>query len=149
MRFPSSYLLIIQQIHSPARFELMTQRFVVNAQTHCTTLFGKNAGKDYKFHLILCLIFRKYVTIAVGGIPCDLHFLHCPNLKMCRRRSQFAWYFKFKNREGCSKYGPGGCIKQTQKNESVVIYLVIMMHDSSHKSITLYLIKYLFVLISF
>lgn len=62
------------KIKASAIFELMAYRFVVNALTHCVTLFGNNFGKENIYKIILDYTISIGNTQKYGGV---LYHLKC------------------------------------------------------------------------
>lgn len=71
---------LLGKVQSPAGFEAMTYRFVVNALIHCSTLLRTNFGKEKNIKIILDFMVYFYRNYVTGGVPFHLKVVRDTNV---------------------------------------------------------------------
>lgn len=66
----------------PAGFELMTDRFLVSAKTHCDTLLGNNTQTNISFKIIGLLDFNVYFYGKHVKIPYEMKISMCMQMRI-------------------------------------------------------------------
>lgn len=70
----------VKIMKGPAGFELMTDRFLVSAKTHCDTLLGNNTQTNISFKIILD--FNVYVYGKHVKIPYEMKISMCMQMRI-------------------------------------------------------------------